>query len=145
VFSTRKNRLNLLKNQANLSISSTLLPHSWFDSYKSLICMRKIFLKRILCCFHIYFHTSRSSAASELASVEASFSKLRMWASPRFCANGVFSTQHLAKRNKPSPKKTRLTFKIRRAVVKRRVSNHQKLCLMPTETPEALALLALPW
>ena len=51
VFLAAKNRLNLLKNQANFPVSSTLLPHSWFDSYKSLIFMRKIFLKRILWLF----------------------------------------------------------------------------------------------
>jgi len=51
VFLAAKNRINLLKNPANFPISSTPLPHSWFDSYKLLICMRKIFLKRIFCLF----------------------------------------------------------------------------------------------
>ena len=50
-FLSNKKRLNLLKNQANFPVSSTQLPHSWFVSYKSLFCMRKIFLKRILCLF----------------------------------------------------------------------------------------------
>jgi hypothetical protein len=51
VFLAAKNSLNLLQNQATFTVSSTLVPHSWFDSYKSLICMRKTFLKRILCLF----------------------------------------------------------------------------------------------
>ena len=55
----------MLKNQANFPVSSTLLPHSWFDSYKSLIFMRKIFLKRILCLFkkvnHDKEHQPRSA------------------------------------------------------------------------------------
>jgi len=45
---TAQNHLNLLKNPENFPVSSALLPHSWFDSCKSLICMRKIFLKWIL-------------------------------------------------------------------------------------------------
>jgi len=51
VFLATKKRLNLLKNPANFPVSSTPLPHSWFDSYKSLIFMEKIFLKWILCLF----------------------------------------------------------------------------------------------
>ena len=41
----------LLKNQAYFAVSSTLLPHSRFDSYKSLFCLWKIFLIRIFCLF----------------------------------------------------------------------------------------------
>jgi len=42
-----KNCQKLLENQAISAVSSTPLSHSWFDSYKSLICMEKIFLKWI--------------------------------------------------------------------------------------------------
>jgi hypothetical protein len=55
----------LLKHKANFTVSSTLLPHSWFDSYKLLFCMREIFLKRILCLFkklnHDEEHQPRST------------------------------------------------------------------------------------
>ena len=60
MFLAAKNRLNLLKNPANFLVSSALLPHSLFDLYKSLICIEKIFLKRILCLFkNDHFSTSK--------------------------------------------------------------------------------------
>jgi len=51
VFLGGKNCQKLLKNQAISAVSSTPLPHFGFDSDKALFCMRKIFLKRILCLF----------------------------------------------------------------------------------------------
>ena len=51
MFLAVKNRPNLLKNHANSAVSSTQLPHVGFDSDKSLFCIKKIFLKRILCLF----------------------------------------------------------------------------------------------
>ena len=66
VFLAAKKRLNLLKNPANFTVSFTLLPHSWFDSYKSLICMRKIFLKRILCLFKKVSYVGKNISREDL-------------------------------------------------------------------------------